>query len=115
MFEPCPEWIFTLHPPQSVKPGNVKVRLSFFSRMNQPRMFLALAAVLWTTTYSAFASLAHRDDARDRQDLRELDARLGSARRGERECHDGKESGKWFHDLNLGAEAAVVDCYLPRP
>jgi hypothetical protein len=57
VFVPCPERIFTLQPPQSVKPGNVNVRFSFFSRMNQPRMFLALAAVLWTTTYSALALL----------------------------------------------------------
>jgi hypothetical protein len=54
---PCPERIRTLQPPQSLNPGNVKVRLSFFSRMNQPRRFLGLAAVFLTTTYSAFAVL----------------------------------------------------------
>jgi len=46
VFEPCPEWILTLHSPQSVNAGNVNVRLSFFSRMYHPWMFLALAAVV---------------------------------------------------------------------
>jgi hypothetical protein len=54
VFVPCPERIRTLQPPQSLNPGNVKVRLSFFSRMNKPR---SLAAVFLTTTYSAFAVL----------------------------------------------------------
>ncbi len=57
MFVPVPEWIFTLHPPHRVKPGNVKVRLECFSRMNHPRRLFAFAAVFLTTTNSASARL----------------------------------------------------------
>jgi hypothetical protein len=111
LFVPFPERIFTPQPPQSVKAGNVNVRLSFFSRMNQPQALRLVRGVLDDDVLGVHMGVVVAGHhGREGQDLGELGPCLGGARGGERQCHDGNEHGKGSHRLAVGPDAAVVDC-----